>query len=191
MKLQLKEDESGVIDLLRIAIDNSFAVKSHSWQTTNETRRQLVSLAIDAGFRFHLDDFVKMAESFHSAYWLGTPPEMVYRHAVLEHNLSAALSFEHWKKRKPFILKGKRLAVGSIFQWNDELVQVTSFNDESSSLVACSYEKPFSHTQENTIPKWASDYRKIKHRYTISNSALKEFIKATRLKTNGSAEVTE
>lgn len=96
----------------------------HSWQRLNWAMSDALMLAIKAGMRFAPDDFVHIKEHYRPGYWMGeSGGEYHYAAAVEAGNLSACVAFETWKKRPPFIIGGRRLAVGSklhdFFSWDN------------------------------------------------------------------------
>lgn len=111
--------------------------------------RAALELAIGSGFRFWKGDFT-YANSFGA---LGADPEWAYGMAITEGNTSAAVSFEHWKDRRPLFgfavqpprdgstrfahmsgtqAKG-RIYVGCRFRYYGHLVQVTSFREDGTA----------------------------------------------------------
>ena len=117
-------------------------------------------MAIKYGFQFQREDFALIARSpggggFNFAYWGGSDRHMLgerfYTLAVeganrYGPNQSAALAFEHWVKRKPYLIRrapedkiARRIAIGVRFSWYDELLTCTSFSEDGQSLTACSY----------------------------------------------------
>ncbi len=117
---------------------------TNSWERINHSMHQALCLAITSGYRFEPDDFAVAYEAFQGGHWFtAATNEYLYGLAIRSVNLSAALSFEHWKGRPPFIAddvgnrKRERLAVGSQFHWKGSRVKVTSFADDH--LTACSY----------------------------------------------------
>jgi hypothetical protein len=62
------------------------------------------------------------------------------RQAVESSNTTACISFEKYRGRGPFVFGGRRLHVGSVFEWAGvHNVIVTSFADDGLSLIACTY----------------------------------------------------
>ncbi|KKM25930.1 hypothetical protein LCGC14_1589930, partial [marine sediment metagenome] len=116
------------------------------------------------------------AESRYNTTWYGVD-EGHYSVAVRCGNLTFAYAFEKLYGRTPFIGFGLdyydcwpkyskhnspptmgRLVRSVEFQWQGEKVQVTSFNDEKKSLIACAY---------HPDPKGYSP-SKVKKRFTIT-----------------------
>ena len=171
-----KKTDSPAIQLLRLLWRHEGHQMGHSWERINATMRNGLGLAIRSGLEFARGDFAVISDAFNPGCWLNG--ERMYSVACLgEHgpNRSAAISFERWKGRKPFILDGHRLAVGSKFDWYDDRVTVTSFADDSSYLVACSYK----YTESNTGDTYAR--RKVAHRYKIAIADLRELVARQKL----------
>lgn len=143
-----------------------------SWQRLNHALYAGLMLAIRAGFQFERDDFINL-KSFNFHYWCGAGSgpngyaEHFYTLACSSQrdggNRSAAIAFEAWKKRKPFIFQGKRLAERSELTWWDGFpnalegedllealldlpvmnrLEVSSFAEDGSYLNAIWFEKP-------------------------------------------------
>jgi hypothetical protein len=108
-----------------------------------------VELAVRGGFRFENGDFGEPGSYIN---------EDLYAAAIVEENTSAIQALEYTGKRAPFIAmdvtpasngphmahvvgqrRRCRLAVGFSFLWEGKRVKVTSFGNDSSYLVACSY----------------------------------------------------
>ncbi len=176
-----KKETSPAIQLLDLVWKNSVAVTGFSWDRLNRSMSSALSLVIDSGMRFDPGDFAVILEKYRMHCWCGMDgglAESFYTLAVITDNISAAQSFEAWKGRKPFIAdhieppewghgvprawsrKRGRLAVRFTFPWNGETVKVTTFAEDSSHLVACSY-----HPQTEKAPYATA---KIKHRYKIT-----------------------
>ena len=172
--------ESYPIQLLTTVWRGTNEVTGHSWERLNSSMQDGLSLAIKSGMKFDKDDFHYIADHFRFYYWGGNDRHMLgeryYIQACAMPNVSAAISFESWVSRKPFVAdvvkygwqeeierpRG-RLAIGSTLFWNGEKVTVTSFSEDQTYLVACSY-KP------------GDEYpTKIKHQYKITHKDLKNY----------------
>lgn len=151
--------------------------RGDSWRKTNRSLQDALNLAISSGMKFELDDFKYINKNFRPWYWMGNDGHMLgeryYFIAVRERNTSAAIAFEVWKGRKPFIadnvetlphwggscrFERSRLACGCQFYWNGEKVAVTSFSEDGTYLVACSY-------KDNKPNEYEA---KILHQYKIT-----------------------
>lgn len=154
-----KAVESPVIQLLRLTWGN---VAPDSWDSLNHALDSALSLAVIHRFEFALEDFVLMQKlpregGFNFGYWggvlggEGSLGEHYYTLACNVHarygvNRSAAMAFEHWKGRKPFIIQSSprtrarhRIACRSRFVWHGRVLTCTSFAVDGSRLVACDY----------------------------------------------------
>lgn len=95
---------SKVLDFLKIAYEESCSVGGHSWQVVNGTMLSALVLAVKGRFKFEKDDLQQVAAVKHWGIgrWIGDP-ERLYALACDENNISAAIAYETWKGRKPFI----------------------------------------------------------------------------------------
>ncbi len=106
--------KSPVIRLVDLIWENAEKATGHSWTRLNTALHQSVTLAIEAGLKFAVGDFEHILRNYNSGFWRGEGGgEYWYSRAVECHNISACQSFEIMKERKPFILGGKRLAIGT------------------------------------------------------------------------------
>ncbi len=136
--------DTPVVALIRQLYDNSEKATGPSWARLNPSLRMVMEAAIIAGMKFEANDFSTVFGNFNGSYWFGTDNahsqgERFYSLAVNVNNRSASQSFESWKDRKPFIHDGKRLCIGSEFEWKAQRVTVTCFSEDAAHLVACSY----------------------------------------------------
>jgi hypothetical protein len=103
-----------------------------------------VELAIKAQFRFEPDDFKYMDEHLNFKHWAHldnsctSRGEFFYSLAVEVANTSAAIAFEKFKERSPFIYCGNRLAIGSQFIFptlpKKTIWKVNSFSKDGSKI---------------------------------------------------------
>ena len=172
--------KSPVFQLLSTVWNN--AKRESSYREINKSMIESVCIAIRLGFKFEPQDF-KDIKRYHIYSWRDGDggqewwAEEFYKLAVKKRNISACISFEAWKDRKPFLFnditckpdvkrKKKRLALGSEFHWDcigkkSAIVEVTNINRDR--IIACQY----AEIEE-------SDYhRKIQKRYTITRENLK------------------
>lgn len=95
-------------------------------------------LAVRAGLDFDPDDMSQLQ------WWMYTDDggvgEHLYAVAAAEGNISACQSFEKMKGRKPFIIKGRRLAVGTYIWRDDRQWKVTSFTSDGQ-IIICTHKK--------------------------------------------------
>lgn len=155
-----KRTLSPVICILDIVYESANKAVPHSWERLNHAMQQALTIAVGSGFAFESEDMQWIAEHYNFGYWSGSCTEWIYALAVETGNLTAAKSYETWKKRGPFIADSvtprsygggsafphgmstrqqDRLAVGFSFPWKGTTARVTSFADDGSSVTACSY----------------------------------------------------
>ena len=165
-----KSRKSSAMDLVSLVWDGS--IGSHAidfknkkypdWERVNRSMYRAVDLAIYSRLHFSTKDFKTFEAKFGMNYWAGRKDHMLgeslYASAVQSENLSACLSFEAWKDRKPYFLENKRIYVGRKFKWKGKLVTCTSFAQDSSYLIACSYE---------TVGPVGTPTKKVDKRFTI------------------------
>ena len=153
------EEQSPAIQLIEI-VAWQCPYSSKPYRIAQRSRRQwdaalhsALRLAISAQLFFAPDDMSHIYKTYPFRWQAGNGDnwgEDFYSLAVQCGNRSAAISFERMKGRKPFIWPGRvrhgsvvrendRLSVGDRFEYRGEYVEVTSFNDDTGFLVACSY----------------------------------------------------
>jgi hypothetical protein len=175
------KDDSAPIQFLQLIWDNASKAGGDSWRRYNASLSSGLSLAITSGMKFGSGDFTIISERYRPEYWmrLGSDDgEGYFREAVLNNNVSAAVAFEKWQDREPFICNGirtsdgnyfegeRRLFIGAWFNWNGERVCATKFVPEKDSIRACSYVQ-----EKGETGSWWSQ-SKVLHRYLISRSEL-------------------
>lgn len=165
------KDTSPAMKFLALVSQNQGYQMGRSWTRFAEGMHTALSLAIQYGLRFEPDDFVQIAELYfvcgEGFYTLACNPDRRYsRRRPCGLNRSACISFERWKQRKPFILNGRRLAVGAAFNWDGQRVVCTSFSEDGSYLNACSYK--------------SGSGSKVHRRYKIRQADLREYHRARR-----------
>lgn len=159
----MKEELSPVMQHMTGVWENCCKGIGHSRLRINQSMHQALALAVSSGFKFAFNDFAEAVGKFRGGYWIGEA-ESFYALAVTEGNRSAAIAFERWNRRKPFVTdqpgkKNERLYVGARFMWQGELATVTSFANDGESLIACTYQE---HLQGKSI----------KHRYAVTRKDL-------------------
>lgn len=116
-----EENLSAPVRFVGIVWDHANEVKPHSWNVLNAALHSALRTAIVSCMRFGKDDFIEINKRYRFARWAGVNGEMwgegYYSEAVEADNRSACIAFEKLKERKPFMLDGKRLAVGVRFNW--------------------------------------------------------------------------
>jgi len=159
-----RKKDSPAVELMELVWAGNAKATSFAWERLNDALRSALHLAICNGMAFGLEDFPMIAKRYRLWYWGGRDGHMLgegfYRSACITGNMSACLAFEAWKRRPPFIVDGAdprsyspqglhlastrkrgRVAVSFEFPWSGERVRVTSFADDGSHLVACSYKR--------------------------------------------------
>jgi len=144
-----------------------------SWRRLNNAMHAATKLAIESGMHWAKADFRTIAKTMRLHRWGNT--ENFYRIAITVGNLSAAQSIEAYLKRPPFIVDTgwpydtgrRRAAVWTPFVWCGERVKVTSFADDGSHLVACSYH-PSTYTAKGGCGR-----DKVRRRYTITRDDIR------------------
>lgn len=175
-----KKQDSGPIKLLQVVWEHANEGKSHSWRILNGMLHRALNIAINSGFKFEPDDFETIHKRFSGHYWMGDsiPPfrgegfytEAVagdggYRDCYCQHNRSACISFEKWVGRKPFILDGKRLCVGSRIEIEGKFYYVSSFAKDNAHLNVCGYhsqENPYGHQQGTPTKRFKLAHADVK-----------------------------
>lgn len=127
------ETKSAAIQLLELIYRDSCGCGGQSWAVVNAAMKSGIYLAVQARFQFEKEDFEYLSQiaaghrygrlgfwrwiGKDTEHWYG---ESVYKSAIDSGNVSACKSIEAWMKRKPFIVAGKRLGVGSTFYKQDD-----------------------------------------------------------------------
>lgn len=123
-----------------------------SWQRLNHTMQYALATAIKGGLRFEPDDIQHFWDTMRGGFWFtGADSEWMHRLACVWDNVPAAVSYEKWVGRGPFILEGKRLYVGrsidllylSLPPVTDDRPRcavVTSFAKDGESVNICVYD---------------------------------------------------
>ena len=194
---------SAACRLVHLIRENAMEGMGRSNDRWRHIRRETLYLAVRAGLHFDLGDieaFAYSPPSYYSDPFL-VCDEDLYTLALIHDNLSAARSFEAWKKRPPFIvdhIEGSaswhteghfhvhstgRLAVGFRFRWEGLLVTVTSFAADGEALVACTHK-----TARGGSPYAAA---KIERRFRITIGELRAEMATRRRALRGNGETTK
>lgn len=118
-------------------------------------------LAIESGLVFEPSDFATLAAWQNVYHIFG---ERFYTLAARVNNVSACRSYEKYARRKPFIYKGRRLAVGSFITWKDCRCHVNSFKRQGMIILQESYHDETKH--------------RIKHTFKLSYESFHKGLKA-------------
>ena len=170
--------------------------KRGSCRRLNESMQSALQLAIKCGMLFDPQDFKALEKMFRFRYWGGASNarglcgEYFYSRACGKNkygsdvapNRSAAIAFEVWAGRPPYIYKaadfydmklkpGRRLAEGVDFQWWENRnitteplrLRLTSFVKDGLSIIACH----FAH--QGGLPR-----TKLTRRLTITHAELQQ-----------------
>jgi len=192
----MKRSDSPAVRLLRLAWESQGHQRGHSWDRINHAMHDALCMAIRYGFAFKREDFVLIAKQpseggFNFGYWCGNNRHMSGEHfyslAVRGQdrhgaNRSAALAFEHWKDRKPFLVRSdpkakapSRIAIGVGFRWYDEPVTCTSFSECGTALTACSHTREAYETCKQCHRTTSSGAERVKHRHRIGHAEIAEY----------------
>lgn len=112
---------------------------STSYLQLNNLMQKAMQLTIEMNLKFNKEDFDYIFNTKRGSRWFGvsrngrTQGENFYSLACKINN-SAAISFEYWAKRKPFILNEKKLHEGSLVFYGGMLWRVTGFCDEDKKI---------------------------------------------------------
>lgn len=107
-------------------------LKAKSWIRINHAMQKAIDLAVESCMDFVEADIAEINEKMRGGYWLHM--EALYTTAVGADNVSACRAIEHAMERRPWILHGRRLAVGAEIEHGF----ITSITDDK--LIACVYE---------------------------------------------------
>lgn len=197
-----KKPKSPAYKFLEHVWENQGHETGHSWQRLNQSMSSALSLAITSQMRFALDDFERIAADFRIGYWGGNDGHMLGEHfyklacdGTHGPNMSACLSFEKWKDRKPFlVLRSERedikvrVHVGARFEWPDWkakamlTVHCTSISQDGKSFTAVqreSFQTESGYWQERLKRRFTIDHEKIAEYHAKVRERRKERAEAT------------
>lgn len=145
---------------------------------------QALQAAIEMRVQFGADDFVWLTTNTQPSYYDLTPfgrawvgdGETAYRLAIKARNPSACMAIERWKQRPPFLWEGQRLYVGWQGWWEakQEHVYCTSFREDGSAVVLCSYQHHAYDPCEACRRDRNQQTPKVLHRYTLTPAQVRE-----------------
>ena len=202
----MREDkDSSAVELMAHLWDHRQERTGHSWLMMNQGMREGLMLAVKLGLEFHEGDLGVINKRFRGGYWFGDNLESFYTCAVVYNNRSAWKAYEFYTRRIPFILTPARLretwggggqginnlprlTVGCEFQWKNEIVKITSFNDANASFTAQSYAWNKSEDCKECGHPLVYPKQKIVHRYTITHDDLKAAKKEKKMESKNSEE---
>lgn len=148
------EQHSPAMVLVQHVWDHCGEKGRDSYRTLNGSMHSAVTLAITSGMAFGRDDFTYFANRFRLSYWGTNDGHMLgegfYAAASKADNLSACQSFEAWKGRRPFVVRGDVCGTGNngrVYVGKDLLLatgkggrverwSVTSFSEDGDAFVA-------------------------------------------------------
>ena len=177
-----RKRRSPAYKLLEHVWENEGHKQERSWDRLNHSMYAALKLAITSLMRFDRDDFEKIAQDFRIGYWGGNERHMCGENfytaacaGTYGQNMSACLSFEQWKQRKPFlVLRSQsenvkvRVHIGASFEWPDWKTKVmrrlcvTSFSEDATYFTAVQRE-------------WDSGRQKVKKRFNINHEQIAEY----------------
>jgi hypothetical protein len=136
------EKKSTVVAFLQMIWYSVSARKDWSRIRMNTALQSGLSLAINARFKFQQDDFSEIADQLNFFYWGGSSyhatGESFYSMAC-DHNRSAAIAYEKWQKRKPFIYFGKSLAIVFKFNWWEKIPEEAEDKSKRKMIIESGY----------------------------------------------------
>ncbi len=185
-----KKDMTDVQKMFNAFVKGNWRTMNWTSEKANHAWSDFWFLLIKSGFAFEKTDLIEIKKtcsyctgSRYDPLWYGVD-EGHYSLAVRCGNLTFAYATEKLWGRIPFIGFGfcysacwpgyskhnspatmGRLVMGTRFQWKDEWVSVTSFNDEKHSLIACAY---------YPVKERGYASSKIKKRFTITVADFKQ-----------------
>lgn len=170
--------KSPAVQLIELVYHEQGHQMGRSNERFNAGMRDACQLAIRYGLCFDLDDFETLGAQRTASYYntsIYLAGESEYTIACGKErgrqNQSACLSFEKWKNRKPFIVRepeektGNRIAVGIDFTWYGERTSCTSFADDGSYLIGCTYKRDIN----------GFTTREVDHRIKITQGDIREY----------------
>ncbi len=191
-----------VTELLYVIYNESNQIGSRSYRKVNQAMQDGLTLAIRTGFKFEEGDFDYIDKFYGFSYWgrvdkSGTRGEEYYTLAIEENNITAAISFESYKARPPFIYLGRRLAVGSEFvlptREEGQIWKVNSFtHSEGKTKINCGYYvlDPISNYKEKKLRSMKAFTRKeLKEQEKIYKEAINENEQEVRFKLEKKLEI--
>ncbi len=178
--------DSPVTSLLRNVWQNAHR---RSWLTLNQCLAEAVAIAIRGGYKFTPLDFKVIAappylDGFDGFRWLGEHERFYSLACGVErgtYNLSAAISYELWRERTPFLLsqpdmKSKvRLARNSEFVWGEQRWTVNSIGEANGS--------------ERINARWCKPDGSVERRIQITHADIKAYHDSLK-QLKAAAEVT-
>lgn len=140
--------------------------------------RAAIRAAVRMRVPFEREDFKSIDHAKGIVHWYGDSGiEQMYAFLIGEKHESALRSFEHWKGRKPFIIRGTRVHLGSAFQWRvkgrkrPEQFRVTSFDDKAGTMTCVVYKSEWRKVSWSNGHEWRET---IGRRVTFTHAEIDE-----------------
>lgn len=182
--------DSPTIQMLDICWRYNRKATGFSYLRLNQSMREALFVAVDAGLPFAEDDIATMMKRFNMGRWIGAEGiEMLYARAVAYGHRSAWQAIEKYRGRKPFIVKGAtlpnnfghgashqpmaRVTVGTEFVWQGVKVRCNSFNDEKGLMNCGSYKWVSTHPKCEACGHHGYGKEVIEKKFTISHADIK------------------
>ena len=170
-KTSIDEDEtqvSSVIQLLDVVWGAKCDGGHRAWSRLNNALREALRIAIGGGFKWDLDDWKHVMQSYLTGHWIGENVEWWYSYAIASANASCIASYEHYTGRAAFIAddvdpvkcelahsggtrKRERLGIQFRFTFQGVRWRVNSFGPDGSYLNAT--EEPRPRSSEDGPPQ--------------------------------------
>lgn len=194
-----KKNQSPALELVRLVNCHEGHQRGYSRNNTYRAHHSAVLLAIRYGLRFDPDDFATMASEGLVTCIACSSTEHFYAVACGQEfrtfNKSACLSYEHWLKRRPFIIPdptgraGKRISIGHYFRWYGgkswTWLACTSFSIDGLSFTACEYHDSKILRCKTCGSHANCERRRVKRRVKITHKMIAEFHAELRKATGG------
>lgn len=173
MGKKAKIEDSPAYQLISLVYRHQGHQQGRSRERWYHAMQAAARLAIRFGLRFDREDFVHLTSSERDTYrprYCATERDYALACGCERGrgNKSAVLAFEHWRDRRPFMVTEDgsktptRIYVGRQFRWAGDWVTCTSFAEDNSYVVVCTY-----RTGEKYYP------RKIERRIKLTREALR------------------
>lgn len=150
-----------VLEFLSLTYRLSCSHGGQSWQVINTAMQDAMNIAIRARFPFEKEDFKNLCRTDggwpDNGYlgwtrWFPEGGERFYSLAIESRNTSAAIAFENWKDRKPFIFQKQRIHVGARFELEPRSFWYCNSFAEDGSYINCG-----SYTTERNPMGWQNN----------------------------------
>lgn len=142
-----------------------------SHEHVNRTMQSALTLVIDADIKFEENDFEYICKNFRPGYWIGTSPNGKhmgdwYYATACNNNKSAAVAYEFYYKRTPFIAEGKRCSIQTQFVYNSLYCHVTGWGDSNDKINFVGYDESWGKGTRKLFSfdkkEWLSERKQFK-----------------------------